>query len=159
MNHRELRSHQPGCPEALEESPNQSNCTCQTWESDHKVTYATEPIPAMKTVDKPAPAMVPPMIPGAVKSLAAIIEVSAEESLKNHTGDPGLMVGITDGNGTKVAFQKIFMVNGHNYLFTSKCCMECIEVKHKNMLRAYLIDHGMKAGSIKLWWKVWRANR
>jgi len=52
--HRELRSHKPGCPEATEESPNQESCTCRTWESDHKVTYDTEPIPAPTPVDKPA---------------------------------------------------------------------------------------------------------
>lgn len=126
------------------------------------IKYKTEPIPAMKTVDKPAtelnPAIMSSLVGGAPTPIAAIIEVPAEESLKNHTGEPVLEVRL-NRTGTKVAFRKIFNVNDHNYLFTSACCMECIEVKHKKMLRAYLIDHGMKAGSIKLWWKVWRKTR
>lgn len=112
-------------------------------------------------VDKPAvdinPAMLSAMTPGLAIPLAGIIEVSAEESLSNHTGEPSVEVRVGD-TGTKVAFQKLFEANGHNYLFTSKCCEDCIKVKHKKMLRAYLIDHGAVPG-LRLWWKVWRATR
>ena len=122
--------------------------------------YNTNPIPAMKTVDKPLepknikkhikpmdinPALAAMMPHIGVQSLAGVIEVPRRN---------GCMRA-----GTKVAFTKIFNVSGHNYLFTSACCMECIEAKHKKMLRAYLIDHGMKPRSIKLLWKVWRATR
>lgn len=115
-----------------------------------KAKYSTEPIPAMKTVDKPA--AVDPINPAAMMAgmsiatpVAAIIEVPVMEGCKA-TG------------GAAVSLRKIFEVNGHNYLFISGCCEDCIKVKHKKMLRAYLIDHGAAPG-LRLWWKVWRATR
>ena len=121
------------------------------------VKYNTNPIPAMKTVDKVDinPATMMAMMPHVgVQSIAGVIEVKYQE-LHGERGDEVKL----NRTGTKVAFSKIFNVSGHNYLFTSACCMECIEAKHKKMLRAYLIDHGMKPRSIKLLWKVWRATR
>jgi len=84
---------------------------------------------------------------GAPQVLAGIIEVPVMDGCK----------AVID-TGTKVAFRHIFTISGHDYLFTSACCTKCLKVKHKKMLRAYLIHHGMKAGSIKLWFKVWRAT-
>ncbi len=117
--------------------------------------YPTQTFPAMRTVDRPAEKIpdvnAAGMMAGMVTptAIAAIIEVPVMEGCK----------AVKIGNGTKVAFRHIFEVNGHNYLFTSGCCTECIKLKHKKMLRAYLIHHGMKDGSLKLWWKVWRATR
>lgn len=118
-----------------------------------KPNYKTEPISATKTVDKPAtplnPAMLSAMAPGFATPLAGIIEVPVMEGCKGAD---------RKDRGTEVAFKKIFEVNGHNYLFTSGCCEDCIKVKHKKMLRAYLIHHGAVPG-LRLWWKVWRATR
>ena len=119
----------------------------------NKVKYKTDPIPAMQLVDKPAAeisinATAAMAGMGAATPIAGIVEVPAQEGCTT----------LHQPDGTDVAFKKIFTVNGHNYLFTSKCCMECIEVKHKKMLRAYLIAHGAVPG-LRLWWKVWRATR
>lgn len=118
----------------------------------NKANYKTNPIPAMKTVDKPAaalnPAMLSAMVPVQPTPLAAVIEVPVMEGCK----------AVKVGSGTDFAFQKIFDVNGHNYLFTSGCCEDCIKIKHKKMLRAYLISHGATPG-LRLWWKVWRETR
>jgi len=135
-----------------------------------KPLYPTNPIPAMKTVGKPAAAAaspittipMPPIMPiPTPTTIAGIIEVESQEGVhsknkRHNDGEPFMHIKIN--TGTEVALKKIFEVNGHNYLFTSKCCMKCIEVKHKKMLRAYLISHGDAPG-LRLWWKVWRATR
>lgn len=116
------------------------------------------PTPAMKTVDKASAQLNPAIMAGlgAPKPLAGIIKVVTQLECKTNPLDKPQA---TNTPGTDVAFQKTFTVNGHNYLFTSACCEDCIKVKHKKMLQAYLIHHGMKPGSLKLWWKVWRATR
>ncbi len=118
----------------------------------NKTNYKTEPIPAMRTVDRTAaalnPAMLPAMVPGMATPLAGIIEVPVMEGCK----------AVNIGSGTKVEFRHLFEVNGHNYLFTSKCCAKCLHVKYKKMLRVYLIHHGAVPG-LRLWWKMWRATR
>ncbi len=168
-------THALGCPYALLEHPTAADCNCTHYRrsssgsgkfgpTEPPLKYSTEPKPAMRLVDKPAaplnPAMLAAMIPSQPKPLAAIIEVPTQLGVhsKNRKFDGDPYLHVKTNTGTNVAHQKIFEVNGHNYLFTSACCTECIKVKHKKMLRAYLIDHGAKPG-LRLWWKVWRATR
>lgn len=113
-------------------------------------TDSTEPVAAIKNVDKPAREVHQAVIPGLMPTgqptlIAAVIEVPTQ---------PGCILRFNE----RSTCRNIFEVNSHNYLFTSECCMECIKVKHKKMLRAYLIDHGAVPG-LRLWWKIWRATR